>query len=191
MAGPFPTAKFATKLKARPVASMFVATAFALTCMLCSSAAPAEQGSGSVDPQTGNFVVYVYPEGHFSEESDIQKMLAGWASAAAQNNVDTESRYYAPEVGRYFLRRNVSNAFVRHDKEALRERGYELHSFTIKNVDIELASETEANVSLVKSWVIARGDTAQRADSTRSHLTLRRTPSGWKIVGEQDLKPNS
>lgn len=119
---------------------------------------------------------------------DVTDTLLDWASAASNNDVVTETSFYAPRLKRYFLQRNVSREYVGNDKRAYRERGNVMQSLKISDLSFQFSSDAEAIVSLSKTWSVLGPSQREEVHTGRSRLWLRRTPGGWKIVGEQDLK---
>ena len=127
------------------------------------------------------------PDPAQAPQPEISNTLERWAFAAAQNDPAAESAFYAPSVDRYFLRRNVSRAYVLADKQAFRARGNTIGTFTISDVKTQLLSRSSAVVNLRKTWSVARSNAEGPLHSTWSRLWLRRGAQGWWITGEQDL----
>lgn len=123
-------------------------------------------------------------------QSEITETLSMWAAEQAQNDAVKTADYYAEHVDRYFLQRKVTREFVEADKEAFLNTGKRIQNFAIGNLQFEAISPTAATVILTKSWAIFNPEEATTAQgSTRSRVWLKRTVEGWKIDGEQDLKP--
>jgi ketosteroid isomerase-like protein len=124
-----------------------------------------------------------------SESSEIAGTLSSWASAQAQNDAAKTADFYAEQVDRYFLKREVTREFVQADRQAFLDGGKRIQDYSIGELRFETNSRTTATVVLTKSWAILDlGGTAATQSSTRSRLWLKRTAEGWKINGEQDLK---
>lgn len=126
--------------------------------------------------------------GKTQSEAEITRMLGGWAAAAAGNDPVGESRFYASRLDRYFLKRDVSRAYVLGDKQAYRERGNRIARFAVSGFRFEFPTATTAVVSLTKTWSVEGPDQSGILHTGRSRLWLARTPEGWKITGEQDLR---
>lgn len=128
------------------------------------------------------------PQGRAEAEAEISKVLTGWASASAGNDPVAESAYYAPRVDRYFLKRDVSRQYVLHDKQAYRERGNRMQQFSISGLSFQFLSANSALVTLTKTWSVVGPEQTGMTHSSRSRVWLTRTPGGWQITGEQDLR---
>jgi uncharacterized RDD family membrane protein YckC len=123
------------------------------------------------------------------QNSAVIATISGWASAEAQNNPASTASYYAEQVDRYFLQRNVTREFVQADKQSFLDSGKRLQNFRVDDLQFESSSPEVATVVLIKYWVVLNaGGTSVSQGSTRSRLWLEQTPDGWKITGEQDLK---
>ncbi len=120
---------------------------------------------------------------------EIQHFLTNWSSAEADDAAEQVGHFYAPDVQRYFLRRNVPRSYVVADHQAYLDRGLRAHFFAITDVRFDRLSTNSAALDVVKSWnQMSRDQTASVRKSTRSRLWLQKFPDGWKIVGEQDLQ---
>jgi hypothetical protein len=124
-------------------------------------------------------------------ESEVTSTISRWAAAASHNDVEAETSFYAPKLDRYFLQRNVSREYVRKDKRAYRDRGNVIKTFKVSDLNFERSSDQDAIVLLSKSWSVLGPSQTGDLHTGRSRLWLRRTPEGWRITGEQDLKPSA
>jgi uncharacterized RDD family membrane protein YckC/ketosteroid isomerase-like protein len=120
-------------------------------------------------------------------ESQIETVIRSWASATEANDPRAMAAFYGPEVNRYFLARNITNAEVLQDKEAFFNGGRHFNSYRIGQLNFDQVSPTAANVSIVKSYEFTDQNSVPISREVHSHLWLQNTGSGWKIVGEQDL----
>ena len=155
--------------------------------------ASGQAAAAALQNQPANLASEVAGRGKNARPADqtITQTLSGWKSAMASNNSETQAAFYAENVDKYFLRRNVTRDYVRSDKQAFLNAGRRLQSFNMSDIGIQVTS-SGALVSLTKSWVLLDPtSTAAKARTTRSRLWLKATPGGWKISGEQDLKAKS
>ena len=122
-------------------------------------------------------------------EADITRTLGSWAQAFVNNDPAAEASFYAPAVDRYFLRRNVSRDYVLKDKQSYRDRGNRIQHFTVTGLDFQFQSPASAVVTFTKSWSVTGPQQTGYPHSTRSRVWMTRLPEGWRITGEQDLRP--
>jgi uncharacterized RDD family membrane protein YckC len=120
-------------------------------------------------------------------QSQISAMLTQWAAATEANDPSASSGYYADNVNRYFLARNISRFDILQDKKALLEKGTRFVSYQVEQLKFDQISSNSANVSLVKSYQVINPDMTSMGTKVHSRLWVEDTDAGWKIVGEQDL----
>ena len=144
----------------------------------------AEEGAGSNADETGTE--------DFAErqrdEAEMRDTLRRWAHAMTLNDPQAEAVEYAPRLDRYFLRRDVTQAFVEADKAAYLRRGNLTASFAVEDVRFENETAYAADVRLIKDVAWERSPDGADDMLIRSRLHLVRTGSGWKIAGEQDFR---
>jgi hypothetical protein len=121
-------------------------------------------------------------------EQGIQQTLRRWSSAMVLNDPKAEAAEYAPHMDRYFLRKNVDNAFVEADKAAYLRRGNVTAGFALQGVAIESETGDAADVRLVKDVTWQRATDGATHKLIRSRLHLEKFADGWKITGEQDFR---
>lgn len=121
-------------------------------------------------------------------DKEIKQALQQWSAAMLQNNPRAEAAEYAPHMDRYFLRKNVNQAFVEADKADYLRRGNVTAGFALRNVAIENETATTAAVRLVKDVSWRRGGEGETHRLIRSLLHFQRFSDGWKITGEQDFR---
>lgn len=120
---------------------------------------------------------------------EVEHFLTNWSSAEADAGARQIGYFYAEDVNRYFLRRNVTRDYVVADHQAYLDRGRRARFFHVTNLRFDTLSANAASLSVVKTWdEVSRDETSATQKSTRSRLWLQRFPEGWKIVGEQDLR---
>ena len=122
------------------------------------------------------------------DEAEIRATLQQWAHAMVLNDPRAESAEYSTHLDRYFLRRNVDKRFVEADKAAYLRRGNITASFVPRDLQFEHETADVADVRLIKDVAWQRSGGIVEHRQIRSRLHLVKTPEGWRIAGEQDLR---
>jgi len=139
--------------------------------------APTDQSSRSrvAEPASGETSV-----------EQIDQVVQQWANAFHHHDMNSEMRYYAPRLDRFFLTRNASSSFVERTKSAaLKEAGI-IQAYDISNLETHFDSHGIATVTFDKSWdFLGR---MHHTGKVRGELKLQRRGSRWLIVSERDLK---
>jgi ketosteroid isomerase-like protein len=135
-------------------------------------------------------------EGYNSEEAtaepdasargELQAALGDWVAATNARDINRQMKFYAPTVEDYYLTRNTSRGAVRAEK--VRVFG------SVDSVDVR-ASAPDIRLSHDGQTAVMRfrkqyqiGGASGRSGAVLQELRWRRTPGGWKIVGERDLR---
>ncbi|MDZ4799480.1 MAG: DUF4440 domain-containing protein [Bryobacteraceae bacterium] len=119
--------------------------------------------------------------------SEVRKVVDQWAEAFRQRDLEAHMRLYAPSVRRFYLKNNVTTAFVRQTKQSAIQSAGQIRRYEIDNVDTNLTTPSTATVTFDKTWDFA-GKT-RHTGKVRGELKLEKQSSGtWQIVGERDLK---
>ncbi|HVF42194.1 MAG TPA: nuclear transport factor 2 family protein, partial [Pyrinomonadaceae bacterium] len=115
--------------------------------------------------------------------AELRSALGGWIAATNARDVGRQMTFYAPNVEAFYLSRNASRAAVREEKARLFSQA--------RAVDVR-ASEPEIRLSRDGSKAVMRFRKRYQIDDrggeVLQELRWRRTPSGWRIVGERDLR---
>ncbi|HVF67698.1 MAG TPA: hypothetical protein VM914_08550 [Pyrinomonadaceae bacterium] len=115
--------------------------------------------------------------------SELRAALDGWIASTNARDVGRQMEFYAPNVEAFYLSRNASRAAVREEKSRLFSRA--------RAVDVR-ASEPEIRLSRDGSKAVMRFrkryQIDERGGEVLQELRWLRTPSGWRIVGERDLR---
>jgi ketosteroid isomerase-like protein len=118
---------------------------------------------------------------------ELQAALGEWVAATNARDVDRQMKFYAPRVEDYYLTRNASREAVRAEK--VRVFG-KVDSVDVRASapDIHLSRDGQTAVMRFrKQYQIGSGESG-RSGAVQQELRWRRTPGGWKIVGERDLR---
>ena len=115
--------------------------------------------------------------------AELRSALDGWIAATNARDVGKQMTFYAPNVEAFYLSRNASREAVREEKSRLFARA--------RAVDVR-ASEPEIRLSRDGSKAVMRFrkryQIDERGGEVLQELRWRRTDSGWRIVGERDLR---
>lgn len=113
----------------------------------------------------------------------LRSALGEWIAATNARDVEKQMTFYAPNVEAFYLSRNASRAAVREEKSRLFSRA--------RDVDVR-ASEPEISLARNGRTAVMRFRKRYRIDErggeVLQELRWRRTDSGWRIVGERDLR---
>jgi ketosteroid isomerase-like protein len=114
---------------------------------------------------------------------ELRAALDGWVAATNARDVGGQMKFYAPNVEAFYLSRNASREAVREEKSRLFSQA--------RAVEVS-ASEPEIRLSSDGRKAIMRFRKRYRIDErggeVLQELRWRRTDSGWRIVGERDLR---
>ncbi|HYO80443.1 MAG TPA: nuclear transport factor 2 family protein [Bryobacteraceae bacterium] len=121
-----------------------------------------------------------------TENSDVTRVVRGWAEDFRQGDLASHLSYYAPRVDRIFRVTNVDRNYVRKVKEGALRPGSAVKRYELSDMRTEMQGEDRAVVTFDKTYEIAGA--SQNSGKVRSELRLRRTAEGWRIVSERDTK---
>jgi len=120
--------------------------------------------------------------------TEVARALDNWAKAHESNDPTLIANCYADQVDRYFLRQNVTNAFVHDYMEAwLKDHDSRVIMFKIKDTAIYNQTPTYIQLRVVKE-VVTKDSKGAVERFTPSELSLKRVAGEWKITGERDFK---
>lgn len=115
--------------------------------------------------------------------AELRASLNEWIAATNARDVGKQMTFYAPNVEAFYLARNASRAAVREEKSRLFAQA--------RAVDVR-ASEPEIRLDRDNRTAVMRFrkryQIDERGGEVLQELRWRRTPSGWRIVSERDLR---
>jgi ketosteroid isomerase-like protein len=121
------------------------------------------------------------------ESAQLRGALADWLAATNARDIERQMEFYDSRVGVFYLTRNASRDTVRAEKAAVIARA--------SSVDVR-AGEPQISVSrdgrtatmrFRKQYAI-EGAGQERRGAVLQELRWRRTPAGWRITDERDLR---
>jgi ketosteroid isomerase-like protein len=120
-------------------------------------------------------------------QDELRSALGEWLAATNSRDVRRQMQFYAPTVDAFYLTRNASREAVRAEKSRVFA---EAHSVNVQAAAPEIRLSRDGRTAVMrfrKRYQITGGE-GSRSGEVLQELRWRRTPSGWKIVGERDLR---
>jgi len=121
-------------------------------------------------------------------EQDIRAILNEWTQSLKERDLRRQISFYAPEMDRYFLQRNVSREFVQRDKSKAFEAIKEIRMLNIDDISVEFLSDSKAFAKFTKTWdmTLVSGKTHAGRKIAQLHLSL--INGRWEITAERELQ---
>jgi hypothetical protein len=152
------------------------------------SEAPQQQAPVPVENSNPSAAQPEVPQESEPVPTEVSRALDNWAKAYESNDATLIANCYADQVDRYFLRQNVSNAFVHDYMESwLKDHDSRVIMFKIKDAAIYNQTPAYVQLRLVKE-VVTKDSKGAVERFTPSELSLKRVAGEWKITGERDFK---
>ncbi|HEU4595807.1 MAG TPA: hypothetical protein VFS10_11755 [Pyrinomonadaceae bacterium] len=125
-------------------------------------------------------------------DADSQATLRGalgeWIAATNARDISKQMSFYGTRVNAFYLSRNASREAVRAEKARVLGRA-ETVDVSAGEPDIRLSRDGQtATMRFRKKYSISGGDVGERRGEVLQELRWQRTPDGWKIVSERDLR---
>ncbi len=120
-----------------------------------------------------------------NESRMLRSQLDSWIAATNGRDVEAQSAFYAARLERYYLQRNYSRQSVIADKRRLaaRERAINI---SISNPEITFSPDgRKATMRFRKEFNVGNSG---RRDAVIQELIWVKTPDGWRITSERDIK---
>jgi ketosteroid isomerase-like protein len=144
-------------------------------------AAPA--AAAQAPPKSGDEVAVGEAVADAGTQNDLRAALGEWIAATNARDINRQMRFYAPTLSAFYLARNASRESVRAEKARVFANA--------STVDVR-ASAPEISLSRDGQSAVMRFQKryriGERGGEVLQELRWRRTPAGWKIVGERDLR---
>ena len=121
------------------------------------------------------------------ESAQLRGALAGWLAATNARDLERQMDFYDSRVGVFYLSRNASRDAVRAEKSHVFERA---SAVDVRADDPQISVSPDGRTATMrfrKQYAI-EGDGLERRGAVLQELRWRRTPAGWKITGERDLR---
>jgi ketosteroid isomerase-like protein len=121
------------------------------------------------------------------ETQELRAAFGEWITATNARDIDRQMKFYEPRIGAYYLSRNASREAVRAEKEHVFARA---SAVDVRAGDPEITLSPDGQTAAMrfrKDYTIA-GDGLDKRGAVIQELRWRRTPKGWRITSERDLR---
>jgi ketosteroid isomerase-like protein len=121
------------------------------------------------------------------ETQELRAAFGEWITATNARDIDRQMKFYEPRIGAYYLSRNASREAVRAEKEHVFARA---SAVDVRAGDPEITLSPDGQTAAMrfrKDYTIA-GDGFDKRGAVIQELRWRRTPKGWRITSERDLR---
>lgn len=121
------------------------------------------------------------------EASRLRDALDSWIAATNAKDVEGQVGFYAPTLSRFYLASDVPRSAVRDEKLRVFRRATRVDIRAAAPEIIFTESGRAAVMRFRKSYAV-EGGPAARSGEVVQELRWRRTPGGWKITSERDVR---
>lgn len=121
-------------------------------------------------------------------QGDLRSALDEWLAATNARDVTRQMQFYAPTVSAFYLSRNASRESVRAEKMRLFARADTVDVRASSAPEIRLSGDGQTAVMRFRKRYDISGSEGARRGEVLQELRWRRTPSGWRIISERDLR---
>jgi ketosteroid isomerase-like protein len=143
----------------------------------------APAAAAQAPPKSGDEVAVGEAVADAGTQNDLRAALGEWIAATNARDINRQMQFYAPTLSAFYLARNASRESVRAEKARVFANA--------STVDVR-ASAPEISLSRDGQSAVMRFQKryriGERGGEVLQELRWRRTPAGWKIVGERDLR---
>ena len=122
-----------------------------------------------------------------AELASLRGAFDGWVAAVNARDLEELMKFYGSKVDAFYRARNVSQAFVRADRERLFQRADAIEVKT-GAPEISMNGEDGAPTMRFRKSYVVKVDGREHRGEVVQQLQWRRTDDGWKIVSERDIK---
>jgi len=122
-------------------------------------------------------------------QAELRGALDEWLAATNARDVGRQMQFYGPSLDAFYLSRNASREAVRAEKAKLFAAASAVDVRASSAPEIRLGPDGRTAVMRFrKRYQIGGPGPEGRSGEVLQELRWRRTPQGWKIVGERDLR---
>jgi ketosteroid isomerase-like protein len=119
---------------------------------------------------------------------ELRSALDEWLVATNARDVRRQMQFYAPTLDAFYLSRNASRESVRAEKSRVFAQADSVDVRASSAPDIRLSRDGQTAVMRFRKRYQIKGGAGARSGEVLQELRWRRTPSGWRIVSERDLR---
>lgn len=121
-------------------------------------------------------------------QGELRSALDEWLTATNARDVRRQMQFYAPTISAFYLSRNTSRESVRAEKSRVFAEADSVDVRASSAPDIRLSRDGQTAVMRFRKRYQITGGVGARSGEVLQELRWRRTPSGWRIVSERDLR---
>jgi ketosteroid isomerase-like protein len=122
-----------------------------------------------------------------AQSGELRAALSEWVAATNARDIDRQMGLYVPRLEAYYLSRGASREAVRAEKRRVLA-GAAAVDVRAAEPEIEIGPDGQtASMRFRKDYTIDAGGSSRRG-AVLQELRWRRTPEGWRIVSERDLR---
>ena len=122
-----------------------------------------------------------------AEQAAIRRAFTEWLAATNARDIERQMRLYGTNIQAYYLTRNVTQEAVRAEKVRVFGRARQVE-MSASEPELKFASDGRAATMRFRKQYDITGGAGARSGEVLQELRWVKTPSGWKIVGERDLR---
>jgi hypothetical protein len=118
---------------------------------------------------------------------DLRQALDEWIAATNRRNIDRQMSFYLPQLQAYYLTRNTPRSVVRAEKNRVFSTA---RSIDIRAEEPEIVFQDSGQTAVMrfrKQYKIVDRATS-RSGEVIQELRWQRTPAGWRIFSERDIR---
>ena len=119
--------------------------------------------------------------------ASLRAALTAWVAATNARNLNKLMSFYHSRVAAFYRARNVSDEFVRAEKQRLLRRADSLE-VSVAAPEITIGPDEETAVMRFRKEYSETVKGRERGGVVVQQLGWQRTPEGWKIVSERDVR---
>ena len=119
--------------------------------------------------------------------TDLRRSLDEWIAATNQRNIDRQMSFYMPELSAFYLTRNTPRSAVRAEKN---KAFLTARSIDIRAEEPEIVFQDGGRTAVMrfrKQYRIVDRERT-RSGEVVQELRWQRTPQGWRIYSERDVR---
>jgi ketosteroid isomerase-like protein len=117
----------------------------------------------------------------------LRSALDEWVRATNERDIARQMEFYAPTLEAFYLTRNVPRSMVRAEKQRVFARASAIDVRAEAPEIVLSGAGRTAVMRFRKQYEIANGAQSRRGEVVQE-LRWRRTPDGWKITSERDVR---
>jgi ketosteroid isomerase-like protein len=120
-------------------------------------------------------------------ERELRAALGDWIDATNARDIDRQMSFYDARLDAFYLARGAGREAVREEKARAFSRASTVE-VRADEPQIELGADGQTATMRFRKQFNIEGGGADRRGAVVQELRWRRTPAGWKITSERDLR---